>query len=250
MKRLLIALMLCALPAPLLSSPLCCGKLSVMIKAGVTPTTFSDRQPSLLTAPPAVLDSNLIVDFNDQFEVPWNVGAEIAWNASCNIQFFLEYAHTQAKGKVRNTAAPTSQASPIRDEWSTYRVNSGYLGARYYFCKICCLNPYVGFKAGFAAQERVRDRFFVDGVLVPLLSNGDYYRSFVATSGGLQLGLEWFFCRCLSFVVQGEFVGTCGLRPNRNIAFEQPVDGITNVSIGRTGWVLSWPITIGLRYTF
>lgn len=263
--RTLLAAMAIAMPAlplaadcgswccfdPCNGGPLCCGGLSVMVKGGVTPSSYAHRAPVWLTIPGVgVITVSNTGKFNKQFEVPWNVGAEIAWNASKRIQFFLEYAHTQAKGKTYNFFADGFNVS---QKTTNYEVNAGYLGVRYYFegrC-FCCLGriaPYIGFKTGFATQKRVLYGLTLNGTFV---AKNPYWLSQTAVSGGLQAGLEWWFCKCLSAVLQGEFVGTQGLRPNRNNALDSTLTGgLTNVSIGEVNWVLAWPVTLGLRYTF
>lgn len=247
---------------PCKGGPLCCGKLSVMVKGGVTPSSYTHRGRTWVTsnntALPAAVFSPLVVGkFSQQFNVPWNVGAEVAWNASCRIQFFLEYAHTQAKGKSRGITVPVGTASlDLTTVFCDYDVNAGYLGARYFFegCCFPCLGkiaPYVGFKTGFAVQQGVKDRLFdATGAIDQSFT---YWLGKTHVSGGLQIGLEWWFCNCLSLVLQGEFVATCGPTPNQNVVVDPAIatlTSITNINIGGTDWLIAWPVTLGLRFTF
>jgi len=246
---------------PCKGGPLCCGKLSLMVKGGVTPSSFSNRGDIWGTDPAlGVFSLGSTSKFSTHFDVPWNVGAELAWNASCRIQFFLEYAHTQATGKssTRDFVIPFDPpfTLSLNQKFGDYKVNAGYLGARYYF-EGCCfpcigkISPFVGFKTGFATQARVLAHYTgsVNGSGID-----ESFKNFLErtqVSGGLLVGLEWWFCNCWSLVLQGEFVGTCGLTPNRNVEVFPPSQiTVTNLNVGSTGWILSWPITLGVRWTF
>lgn len=264
--RMLLAAMLIAMPTLSLSAaccgpgcrfdlcsggPLCCGGLSVMVKGGVTPTSFTHNGATWLTIPGVgVVPSLTAPKFNKQFQLPWNVGAELGWNASKRIQFFLEYAYTQAQHKTRQFVL---NGIPSSAKYTNYLINSGYLGVRYYFegCCFCCLGriaPYVGFKTGFSVQQRVLSTLSASGTFV---ATYPIWKSQTAVSGGLQAGLEWWFCNCLSALLQGEFVGTQGLRPNQNIVVNPNLTGgVTNLNLEGHRWVLAWPVTLGLRYTF
>jgi hypothetical protein len=265
--RIVLVLVGVALPALSLSAascwdpcsggPLCCGHFSAMVKGGVSPSTRGDTGTTWLTNPandPPVFPSPQKFGFDDYFGVPWNVGAEVAWNASCRIQFFLEYAYTQAAGKSsdRTIAVETTLPGEVCDDFASYQSNAGYLGSRYYFdgCCLPCIGkivPYLGFKAGFVAQGAVRDTVTVNGTTS---SNDDIFKSQTAVSAGLQLGFEWWAWRCITVVLQGDFVGTCGLRSNRRIVFNPPVDGVISANQAGSSWVYAWPVTLGLRYNF
>lgn len=235
--------------------PLCCGDFGVMIKGGVSPALYTDRGQVWLTNPlltPPVFSVSETAKFNNQFNTPWTVGAEVAWNASQRVQFFLEYAYTQAKGKTYNFVAGIFNVS---ERNSDYKTNAGYLGARFYLdalrCFSCCgpIAPYIGFKAGIVWQQQVSYGLTLQGTFV---QNSPYYLRQTAISGGLLVGLEWWFCKCWSLLLQGDFVATQGLRANPNVVFANTVtsQGLTNVNIGRLGWVVTFPVTLGLRWTF
>lgn len=266
LQTLLLALAIGAPVVPLLAGsgdccwdlckggPLCCGKLTVLARGGVTPTGFTHQGRVWVTAPtnsPVVFSPISTPSFGRLFSVPWNVGAEVAWNASCRIQYFLEYAYTRGDGSHRVFRTTVGDSAPIvvsiAGGFSAYSVNAGYLGSRYFFegCCLPCIGkiaPYVGFKAGFAVQKSVI--YSVDGLPVSVT----FFKHQTSPSAGLQLGLEWWFYQCWSLVLQGEVIGTCGLRPNRNI--ETGTALVTNVNVGETGWILSWPVTLGVRFAF
>lgn len=261
--RTVLAAMAIAMPAlplaadwaifnPCGGGPLCRGHLSLMVKGGTTPSGYAHTATTLWaeTATSLLAASNL-AKFSNQFQLPWNAGAEIGWNASRRIQFFLEYAHTQAKGKTY--LFTFFNGLPAFTKFANYTTHSGYLGVRYYFegwclCHLGWIHPYIGFKTGFSAQNRVLSTLFVNGVFV---STYPHWESQTAVSGSLLIGLEWWLCRRLSAVLQGEFVGTQGVRPNQNVPLNPNLTGgITNLNFEGVGWLFAWPVTLGLRYTF
>lgn len=236
-----------------------------MVKGGVAPAILTSRGKSWLveTAPAVgVVTIGEFPEFSRIFNVPWTVGAEFAWNASKRVQFFLEYAFTQATGKNASFSASVGVVPVVTaftSKFSDYRTHAGYLGARYYFEPLCCFSccgpiaPYVGFKAGFAWQQHI-SRSLTIGTFEALAS-APYFINQTAISGGLQIGLEWWFCKCWSLLLQGEFVGTQGPRPKTNVVLDNSAappagTGFSNLIPGHFGWVCTFPVTLGLRWTF
>lgn len=232
--------------------PLCCGDFSLMMKGGITPALYTDRGPIWLVVPtltPPVFSTHDDPTFDEQFHLPWAVGAEFAYNTSQRGQLFLEYTYAQAGGKL------FVDSSSSNNLFSDYKTHSGYLGVRHYFapwsCLSCCgpITPYIGFKAGLVWQQQVAISLTVNGLLA---LSAPYALSQTAISGGLQVGGEWCFSGCWSLVLQGEFIATQGLHTNPNALFSiiPGVDLPSNVFLGALGWVATFPITLGLRWTF
>lgn len=234
------------------TTPLCCGNFSIMVKGGIAPALYKDRGPNWVVIPtnsPAVFTTNSAATFPEQFHLPWTVGAEAAYKTSRRGRFFLEYAYTQASGKLFGDNATVGEL------FSDYRTHSGYLGARYYFDPWCCgsrggpISPYVGLKVGLVWQQQVTLNLTIGNTFILSVP---YSLSKTAISGGLQIGGEWWFSRCWSLVLQGDFIATQGPCTNPNLVF--PTDlGIgapSNVFTGTLGWVVTFPVTLGLRWTF
>jgi hypothetical protein len=227
-------------------APLCCGDFSVMVKGGIAPALVTDRGPNWIVTPggdPIVTESSDTVAFGRAFHLPWTVGAELGYNLTPKIQTFLEYGYTQAKGKFY-------QVNPFSaNTFSDYKTHAGYLGVRYYFNRCCgSIAPYIGFKTGIAWQDGVTTILTIGGVFIftPVYSMPQ-----AAISSGLQLGGEWWFSRCWSLVLQGEFIATQGPRTNPNVVFpDLGPGGPTNAVVGTLGWVITFPVTLGLRWTF
>lgn len=237
--------------------PLTCGAWSVQVKGGVAPTDFSDRDSTYLTIPslfPAVpnpvISAGKGPSFSRQFDCPWTVGAELAWNASTHIQFFTEYAYQQASGKHRSF---TNRGLLFGHKYDDYSNNGLYLGARYYFstCWNTCygrLSPFAGFKGGVVWFDTINYGLEIGGVS---LGKDQYFKRRTAVSAGLQIGIDWNICENWSAVLTSEFVATGGLHGNRNKVVNPALsNGVTNVSFGGTGTILTFPVTLGVRYTF
>lgn len=245
--------------------PLTCNAFGVQIKGGVTPTWFSDRGHVIITNPsvsPAVFEGGRGPDFDKIFDLPWQVGAELQWNASTHVQFFAEYVFENAKGKKRRFFVD-NDLFDIRHNYRDFETNAVYLGARYFFGNIWCsecgtssIAPFVGFKAGAVWHEKTRyhTRFlFQDEDLD--LGHNDFFRQQTLISAGAQIGLDWSINCNWGVVLTVEAVGTQGLRNNRNVPFVLPPDitvpgAPTNFNFAETGHLVSVPVTLGVRYTF
>jgi len=251
LKQLLLLLATLLLPTQICS--LECGRLSLMVKGGVAPSTFEQQGVVWITDSSQPTYSTPTTGFSSQFDVPWTVGGELAWNASQCVQLFVEYAYTGAGGKVNRVEVelPTTppQLVSFDDQFSDWSSHAAYLGTRYYLgCIFCGIHPFVGFKSGFAVQGNVPVVRTND---LGIDERFDRWLERTQLSAGLLVGLEWWFNRCLSIVLQGEFVASCGPCPNPNDEVNPPSPiTVTNISFGTPGWMASWPITLGLRYTF
>ncbi len=184
--------------------------------------------------------------FNSLFDTPWTVGAELSYNFSDHAQLFLEFDWYHADGKHRHLdGGPYT----FHQRFDDYKAWAGYLGARYFFCEwFCGLSPFIGFKAGFIDHHRVHAR--VTGPF-GFEERFNYHRNQCGPSVGAQIGLNYKFCDNWNAVLTLEAVASHGFRGNDNNEINAPlVGGITNVSIGDTGYLVSFPITLGVRYDF
>ena len=239
------------------NGPLNCGALSVELKGGVTPTHYSGRGDTYVTIPvltPPVVNIGRGPKFDDQFNTPWQIGVELGWNASTNVQLFLEYVYNHASSKSDSFDIAQTRFGRRFDDFKT---NSLYLGTKYYFNNIWCspcmgsVAPFIGFKGGFVWHERVRSSLRVGGTTI---TSYTHYDNESALSAGLQLGVEWFYNCHLSVALTGEVVGTQPHRSNRHVnltnipVFEEL--GVTSINCGHTGKLISYPVTLGVRYTF
>lgn len=268
----------CCKQACCCDGPLTCNAFGIAVKGGVTPSWFTDRGHvlfndvvfvpvnSTIVPFPVVFQGPKEPDFDKFFDLPWQVGAEIQWNASCNVQFFAEYVFLNAKGK-RHHFLFDEDLFTFRSRNRDFETNSVYVGARYYFGNVWCsecgtssIAPFIGLKGGVVWHERTKSRnhFVFDDFEFDLLQH-DVFRNQTLISAGVQIGLDYSINCNWGVVLTVEAVGTQGLRNNRNIPLPLPqvlvpggpvVSFPGSISRGETGHILSVPVTLGVRYTF
>lgn len=232
------------------SGPLEPCAISLQIKGGGAPSHYTHRGPVWLTVPaavPAVFTVSNTAHFYNQYKTPWEVGGEIAWNASTTVQFFLEGLYQKASGKTFDFNAGAFVVSEVN---SSFKVGGGYLGARYYPCLLCnTIAPFFGFKAGILHQSSSDYDLSLFGVEI---QKAPYYFSQWVPSVGAQIGFDYLLTCNWSIVFTAEAVCTQGRKNNRNNVIINPVltGGLTNVNIGETGKIISFPLTGGIKYSF
>lgn len=257
--------------------PLRANSFGVAIKGGITPTWFADRGHILFVNPavsPFVFEGPQEPEFDKLFDLPWQVGAELQWNACCNVQFFLEYAHYNASGKKHRFDLDDHRKGKshnendngltfLRNRNKDFSFNGFYLGARYYFGNVWCsecgtssLAPFVGFKGGAVWHDKTRCRTHMHQHGRDCdCHNHDSFKQQTLISAGVQFGLDWSFNCNWGVVLTVEAVGIQGLRNNRDIRVPQfgsatSPNAITNLNRGETGHLVLVPVTLGVRYSF
>lgn len=164
----------------------------------------------------------------------------------------------------------------IREKYSDLESYTGNLGFRYYFpkCWCNCVSLFFGAKVGFKHWDNVNAKVhltiraeneeteFVD------LGKYTYYPAVTAINAGFQLGLIFCLSDCFSIVLSGEAIGTGSFKFGNDIeaprgeiySFEETNDiGLTGirstsetivVPVRRSGTIVSFPVRLGIRYTF
>jgi hypothetical protein len=232
--------------------PLCTGSFSVHLKGGVVPSNFSDRgriwitDPSLATP---VYSLGRVPKFSRLFDTPWSIGLELGYAVSDHAQVFLEGSWYHAEGKRLHSDTLFGNFDS-RVKHKNYEAWGGYLGARYFFGNwFANLSPFVGFKAGFVRTRRVSSTFEFSETF---LTRSRFFDGHTGPSVGAQVGLNYNFCSNWNAVLTLEAVATHAFRGNGNI--DLPDVGLagapTNLSIGDVGYLISYPVTLGVRYDF
>lgn len=166
----------------------------------------------------------------------------------------------------------------VREKFADLDAYTGYLGGRYYF-SFCgnCVQPFIGTKAGFCYRSSVKARITGDfqddaGERTPFSAGKiTYYPSHTVVSAGFQLGANFCICDCFSIMFMVEAIGTGafkfgnGAEESRGLvntvtqsdvvppilaeAIRQ-ASNILEVPCRRSGAVMSFPVTLGLKFTF
>jgi hypothetical protein len=186
--------------------------------------------------------------------------------------------NTDCKTSCADSCCPTgdtlSNICGIQDNYDDYTAYGGYLGARYFTDRFWCDSTsfWFGYKVGILHRNRV------DSCSTFLFPNSDepscedaqeiqvrraIFCKSNSVSGGVQMGFDYNYNECLSFQLGFEVVASCGLRGNRNHAFDiaqvknAAGDALTNdlnlpsnILIRNTGAVVNFPIWFGVRWDF
>lgn len=245
-------------PAPCCEDgPLSCNAFGVQIKGGVTPAWFEDRGNNYEVRPsvsPSVIPLGKSAQFDKIFDTPWQVGAELQWNASTHVQFFAEYVYFQAEGKKHHFTLNDVELSRRTRNLET---NAFYLGARYFFGNIWCsecgmgsVAPFIGFKGGLVWRNNTKNRVD-DTVFTNLDVDRNNKNDRGALSAGVQVGLDWSINCNWGVVLTVEGVGTERFAGRRDLGvINPPAGGVTELHFGDHGKLITVPVTLGVRYTF
>ena len=166
-----------------------------------------------------------------------------------------------------------AQTWDITEDYSDLNYFGGTIGFRHYFDPICGrLFPFFGVKAGVRHFDPVK------AVVAATLSipnteefstqteRGLYYDSYNVLHGGFQLGFNMKCGECISFFVMVETLGTCGFKPHstgfyfendgesteidEDTTIETEYISVMNVPARSTYNILSFPVTVGVKYSF
>lgn len=236
-------------------SPLSPGSWSVAFGGGVMPSWYTDRgRTHQFTSISAALfnDSFVSTQFNNQFHLPWILQAELGYMICCDWQLFFDFDYSRASGRSNIDRFEGTVSFDLNESFGHYSAYGFYLGTRYYLScfNMCDFYPFVGFKVGILHRDRVRATLqeTIPGVgTVGPLSLTIFDRD-NTVSGGAQVGIEYFFSRCLSLGLKAEFLAA-GARHSEVSVLSIGGAGFGGV-IGNTGVVFSIPVILSLRYSF
>lgn len=220
--------------------------------------------------------------YDSQVQMPWTLIGDLAFAISCNTEIFIDGLYGEARGKstgydlvfgaIPSNLDPTfpdvraEETYTVREDYSTFSYVGGNIGLRHYFSSGGCGSLFIGAKVGARHYDPLHVEINAsnsDGAFEPI--SKVYYSSYNVFSGGLQIGYDIRICDCMHFVVMGELIGNCALRPHKpgylvsegeTTTVGEGVDllqqYVSSVAIPgrRTGTLLTLPITAGVKITF
>ncbi len=227
------------------------GTCSVVIKGGLQPTWFLTRSKSLFFAQPSGTSLDPFTDglqkFHRQYDMPWMAGGECAYMTCNRIEFFVDGDYTSACNKKVKLKTGTNSHAHVK--YSIYRGTAGYAGVRFYSASFWCCNftAFCGAKLGVLYRRHARGTycFTSSGGSENGTKALSFKKGYVPT-GGLQTGINYNSCGCLSLVLKAEILFS-GCWKTTDFGRSQP---IPYVVLGHTGVVMSVPITFGIRASY
>ncbi len=261
----------------------CCSCFNLQVQAGIAPIIWSQRNtfsaiscnaslgcPNSTVGPVVPLFE--MPKFNNLYKLPWTVGGLIGYNLTDCFEVYVAANYRQANAKNDFTVQPTitlplfvARPQFVFNSLSKYRFYDFYVGGRYYFnpCWCSCASFFLGGQIGLVHHKEVNFRLITSS-----LSNA-CAATFTSDSlvlfgkrtnvaGGGNLGLQYCWCDCVTFVLTAEVIATCGPCANiTNIAFagcvaDQVLPELRPLGfiVGGSSTQIFFPITLGLKYSF
>lgn len=239
------------------------GPCSIEIRAGVDPIVFSDKRDTfeiveLVNEKEGRLDKLYSgFKFSDIFKTPWIIAGQLNWDINNCHSAFLEcnYAHASGENITRDVMLRNADGEvDFKDSlaFGNFGMFGAYIGYRNYIDIFDCAALYLGSKVGLGHYKEIcttiqnpenPSLFSVSGVA---------YEKQTVVSGGLQIGLDCSFFDCASFMVQVEVIGSGSLSNSIDRLVLTPDDtvGGSNIIMGKTGTLVSFPITFGFNYSW
>lgn len=161
----------------------------------------------------------------------------------------------------------------LRDDYSNYSAYGAYIGARHFTDRFWCDSTswWFGYKVGILHRKQVnscsvlRVQSDCEGTCEEgrdiTLRRAIFCKS-NSVSGGVQMGFNYCYSDCLSFLLGFEVVASCGLKGNRNYPISSDLyadnntsifecsNVPTNILVGNTGTLVQFPIWIGFQWDF
>jgi hypothetical protein len=245
-------------------SPYAAGKWNIGFQGGVDYTQFTRRGVSTTFGPGIVASQTELGRFSRGWDLPWTVGVSAGYMVCDNVELFLEGDYVSAEGRrhhrsgLLTVGSSTSSGGFGLERFSRYEDWEFYVGSRYYFCPFWdCFTPFLGAKLGGQYHHRIHVRSEFD--LVGISSSSSSFSSSAATAyrgnttvaAGFQGGINYDINCNLAIVLKGEVVVSgCWDNDTRLGATTPGLIGGTTTLFGNTGPVVSYPVTLGLRYTW
>lgn len=192
--------------------------------------------------------------FSHLFGTPWTVGAALGYALTENHEVLVEANYTQASNRREFFQATVGGVLLQPNLVSKYKNVTGYFGYRYNFDRGCRnVSWSLAAKAGVIHHYDIRG--FVNSSLTSSIVTGDttaffpLFRSNTAFSGAAELGIDICLACDWSLLIGAEVSASWG--PSCKPYARPVADLVTNnITAGKVGAEIIFPITFGLRYKF
>lgn len=246
-----------------------CGVLATQTRIGIYPTLWRSRGDLFINQCDCIpntetLPSSLgeLPKFSSLYKLPWIVSTQLqyAWCGPWSIYGELNYIQASNKRTTVNTISALNSAIALR--LSDYRAISLYAGILYFVDNMCwCDNArlFLGAKIGFIHHSTIDARQVTVSTTPSsaCVCADSFKRNFLKKStklsGGVSAGLDYCLCDRLSLVFTGEVVVSGGPKgiaciPLLDSEILQLTNG-SSLATGRIKTEISFPVTLGLKYT-
>lgn len=149
--------------------------------------------------------------FNDVFDTPWHLEAEVGYALDSHWEIFGKFKYSQAEGGSTDGGAFTFFAEPIpfRDQWDDYTSYGGQIGIRYFFfSRESRFRPFLSLSGGASHVDSIglkmvatTDTSLFDAGDV--IYDGSFYGGSTVATGTALAGLEVNVARCFAIGVDG-----------------------------------------------
>lgn len=228
--------------------PLVPSSVRIGVFGGIVPSAYSHRSDNLFIGPDGI--SGIVGEdespgFRDQFNLPWTIGLDVGYADSDNSEIFLSITYAKATGKDVEYEVGDLHGEFKFKSYSDLGLWAGY---RYHFiggdsCG-CYFDPFIGFKVGAKFLNKVKADYHSHQF--GFSEHGiTYYQKETVPALGFQLGFSFNFCDCIDMVLMGEAIWSGQHRPNNKIFLGGAAGDIQAISVGNTGPVWSFPVTLG-----
>lgn len=227
------------------------GAWSFSFKGGIAPTWFLTRSKNLFFEQPSITTLNpfskRLDEFHEQWDMPWFTGGELTYVTCNRIEFFAEGEYGRAESKRYDKTV--SGLGEYGVKYTDFMHAAGYGGIRLYSSSFwCCkFTAFAGGKLGILYRSHATgDWRFTRASLGTTRDNTLSYKQGYVPSGGLQVGINYEATSCMALVLKCETLLSGGWETDDvPLAFPGPF-----IVLGKTGPVLSFPISLGVRFNF
>lgn len=216
------------------------GNYTIAARAGIAPSSLNDKatETTIIAAGPSLnahySRTDLHRGFKDIYKLPFAIGMDFGYFMSNGVEVFVNFSFASSSIKKkeyvfsyqgRNLTYPSALTKD-------YRSIAGYVGVRNYFCTDGCFVPFFGAKLGVADLSEGKTGF----------------------SGGLQLGGDYKLADCFVLTLMSEGIITTSQKRFKKdakiVSVTSPVQYTYSTSIGGAKTQYSFPVTLGIRFTF